>query len=205
MANRVLFRIAVLTLLVGGFVDAALSQDTRPSADSIAERMRARGIQISPEQIERARKIMEDMANGVQPDPEQIKSILGDVRKQAQTRVKETLGATDEEWQVLGPKVEKVQNLLLQNENTGMMLSRFGLGNINPGGGEQSEVQKKLQALQDLLKNKEAKVEEITAAMTEYRAAKVKAKADLEKARAELKELVTVKQEAQLMTMGLLE
>jgi DNA repair exonuclease SbcCD ATPase subunit len=206
VAGKALSWAAVLTLAVGGFVEEAVSQDTRPSADSIAERLRARGIDVSPEQIEQGRKIMEDLRNGVQPDPEQIQKILEGVRKQLQTRLKEALGATDEEWQVLGPKIEKVQKLMLQSGDGGMAMARLGMGGVNTGGGtEQTEVQKKLQALQELRKNKDASTEDIRAALKDYRDAKAKAKAELEKARAELRELLTVKQEAQLVLMGLLE
>jgi len=193
-------------LAVGGFVEEALSQSTRPSADSIAERLRARGIQVTPEQVEQGLKIIDDLRNGVQPDPEQIQKLVGEVSRQFQTRMKETLGATDEEWQALGPKIEKVQNLILQSGNAGMAIARLGVGGVNIGGGtEQTEVQKKSQALQELLKNKDASTEAIRAALKDYRDAKAKAEAELAKARAELRELVTLRQEAQLVIMGLLE
>ena len=205
-AGKVLSWAVVLTVAVGGLAQWARSQDSRPSADAIAERLRARGIQATPEQIEQGRKIMEDLRNGVQPDPEQIQRLIGDVRKQLETRLKETLGATDEEWQILGPKVEKVQALTLQNGNAGMALGRLGMGGVNLGGGtEQTDAQKKLQALEELLKTKDASPEAVAAALKEYRDAKAKAKAELEKARTELRELVTVRQEALLVNMGLLE
>ena len=178
----------------------------RPSADRIAERLRARGIEVTPEQIEQGRKIMDDLRNGVQPDPEQIQKLIGAVRTQVQSRLKETLGATDEEWQVLGPKIEKVQNLMLQAGNAGMSTGRMGMRGFNIGvGTEPTDVQKKLQALQEVLKNKDASKEDLQAAQKDYCDAKAKAKAELDKARAELKELVTIRQEAQLVTMGLLE
>jgi hypothetical protein len=209
-ANRAVYWAAVLTFVAGTFVSQAVAQDTRPGADGIAEWLRARGIQVAPEQIEQVRKVMDDLRNGVQPDPEQIQKIVADVRKQvqsqAQTRIKEALGATDEEWQVLGPKVEKVQNLTLQNANVGMGLARLGMGGFNISGGtEQPEVQKKLQALQAIMKNKDAAAEDIRAALKDYRDAKAKVKADLDKARTELRELLTLRQEALLVNMGLLE
>ena len=204
--GKTLLWAAILTLAVGGFVQMALSQDTQPSADSIAERLRARGIQVTPEQIEQGRKIMEDLRNGVQPDPEQIQKIIGEVRKQVQVRLKDALGATDEEWQVLGPKIEKVQDLMLQNGSPGTAMARLGVRGANAGGGtEQTEIQKKMKALQEILKDKDASPESIRTALKDYRDAKAKAKAEIDKARAELKELVTVKQEAQLVIMGLLE
>jgi len=207
-ASRVFSWAAVLTLVVAGFVRTAASQDTRPSAENIAERLRARGIEVTPEQIEQGRKIIEDLRNGVQPDPEQVQKIIGEVRKQAQNRLKDTLGATDEEWQVLAPKIEKVQGLMLQNQGGAVAaaLARFGAGGAVAGGQpEPSEVQKKLQALQELLRNKESSVEEVRLALAAYREAKTKAAAELEKARAELREVVTVKQEARLVALGLLE
>jgi hypothetical protein len=209
-ANRAVYWAAVLALAGGGFVSQTVAQDTRPGADGIAEWLRARGIQVAPEQIEQVRKVMDDLRNGVQPDPEQIQKIIADVRKQvqsqAQARIKEALGATDEEWQVLGPKVEKVQNLTLQSANVGMGLARLGMGGFNIAGGtEQPDVQKKLQALQAIMKNKDAAAEDIRAALKDYRDARAKVKADLDKARTELRELLTLRQEALLVNMGLLE
>lgn len=215
-ASRILSFTAVLTLVVGCFAGSAFSQDSRPSADSIAERLRVRGIEVTPEQVEQGRKIIEDLRAGVQPDPEQIQKMIAEVRKQAQSRLKESLGATDEEWQVLEPKIQKVQDLMLQTQGgaVGAALARFGVGGAGAfgaggagagGRAEPSEVQKKLQALQALVRNKDATAEDMRDAMVAYRDAKTKAAADLEKARGELKELVTVKQEARLVTLGILE
>jgi hypothetical protein len=209
--GRALSLVAVLTLAVGAFAGSGFAQDSRPSTEDISARLKARGIDVTPEQIEQGRKIMEDVRAGRQPDPEAIQKIVGEVRKAAQTRLKESLGATDEEWQVLEPKVQKVQDLMLQTQGgaIGTALARFGIGGgAAPAGGgrpEPSEVQKRLQALQDLMKNKDATAEDMRDAMVAYRDAKTKAAAELEKARGELKELVTLKQEARLVTLGILE
>ena len=210
VTRRTVRWVAILALAGGGFVSQAVPQEAKPAPDNVAEWLRTRGIQVSPEQIEQARKMMEDFSNGVQPDPEQIQKLAADIGKQvqsrAQMRIKEALGVTDAEWQVLGPKVEKVQSLLLQSSNVGMGLARMGMGGINLGGGaELSEVQKKSQALQEIMKNKDAAVEDVRAALKDYRQARDQAKAELAKARTELKELLTMRQEAQLVTMGLLE
>src|ERR1035437_1666164 len=46
------------------------------------------------------------------------------------TQIKDALGATDEEWKALQPKVEKVQTVQMQN-----MMGRFGGGRGGRGGG----------------------------------------------------------------------
>jgi Spy/CpxP family protein refolding chaperone len=217
-ANRAVRWAAIVALVAGGWilVGQAMTQDakTPPAqpqpADPMAEWLKARGIQISPEQIEQARKIIDNVQNGGQVDPEQVQKLITDVRKQvqagAQTRIKEMLESTDAEWEVLGPKVQKVQDLMLQSGNVGGGLGRFGMGGINlAGGGEQSDTQKKRQALQEIMKNKDAPVEDVRAALKDYREAQAKTKADLVKARADVKELLTMRQEAQLVRMGILE
>lgn len=139
-------------------------------------------------------------------------------RAQQAKQMQEALGATDEEFKALQPKIEKVQNLQRDVRGGGM----FGMGRgqgRRPRGGDQtqptptpapdappqSETQKALAGLTKLLDNKDTKAEDIKTALTAYRDAKAKAKADLEKAQKELKELLTVRQEAVLVTRGLLE
>ncbi|GEM_PF-1078183 len=205
----------------------AIAQDAPPSGDpmdNIAERLRQRGIDVSPEQIDRARRVMEDLRDGIQPDPNQLQQVFGDFRKQVekqrQKQLQEELGATDEEWKALGPKIEKVQTLqrLVGDDGGagapgGMPGGMFGGGpgqgmfirNADPNAAPPADIEKKSQTLQTLLDNKEAKPEAVTAALKAYRDARVKAKLDLAKARQELKDLLTVRQEAQLVTMGILE
>ncbi len=137
-------------------------------------------------------------------DPEEMKKMMEEWKKQASKQMQESLGATDDEWKVLEPKIEKVQEL------AGQVSGGYGYGRIafGPGAGDAAnvpEVTKKLLALRDLLKNKESKPDEVSAALKEYREAKAKAKEELEKARKELKELLTVKQEAALVVRGILE
>jgi hypothetical protein len=208
----------------------ATAQDAPPGGDSpdnIAERLRQRGIDVSPEQIERAQRVMEDIRDGVPPDPNQLQQIFGDIRKhvekQRQKQLQEELGATDEEWKALGPKIEKVRTLsrLVGDDGGagapgGMPGGMFGGGpggiagraslmrNLDPNA-QPADIEKKSQALQTLLDNKQAKPEAVVASLKAYRDARVKTKQDLAKAQQELKDLLTVRQEAQLVTMGILE
>jgi ElaB/YqjD/DUF883 family membrane-anchored ribosome-binding protein len=140
-------------------------------------------------------------------------------RQQMADRMKQALGATDEEWKVLQPRVEKVQTLSRQSRGgggPGFMSSRGGPGGGRggPGGSDrggppsdqpQSDVEKAANALQKVLDNKDAPVEEIKAALAALRDARAKAKQELETARKELREVLTVRQEAQCVAMGLLE
>lgn len=127
------------------------------------------------------------------------------------TRIKDALGATDDEWKALSPKVEKVQTLQMQN-----MMGRFGGGRGGRGGpggaapavdpaAPANPVRDASTELQTTLDNKESTAEQIKVKLTALRDAKAKAAADLKKAQDELRELVTVRQEAVLVTQGLLD
>jgi hypothetical protein len=141
------------------------------------------------------------------------------MRKMMEDRMKTNLGVTDDEWKVLQPKIEAVQTLRMESMMGGMR-GMFGRGprpgQPAPGGdrpaGEaapatppQSDTAKASDALSKVLENKEAKPEDIKSALQALRDAKAATKAKLEKAQKDLKEIVTVKQEAQLVMMGTLD
>ncbi len=130
-------------------------------------------------------------------------------------RIKETLQATDEEWTVLKPRIEKVQTLS-QQANVGggmrMLFARRARRAGTPEGGEAAEpapelsaVEKAIQDLQTVLANEQATPEEIAAKLTALREAREKANQELAKAQEGLRGLLAVRQEAQLVLMGLLD
>ncbi|MFB3891270.1 MAG: hypothetical protein ACE15C_04520 [Phycisphaerae bacterium] len=143
-------------------------------------------------------------------DPAQFRQRMSD-------QMKQDLGATDEEWKALQPKIEKVQTLSRAARGGGMMGMMGGMGGRMGRGGrggnqpapempaDAPETQKKMADLQKLIQNKDAKPEELKAAMTAYREAVTKAKEELAKAQKELKEVLTVRQEAVLLSRGLIE
>ena len=147
---------------------------------------------------------------GGQFDPEQI-------RQRGLEFIQEALGATNEEWAVLGPRVEKVQTLSRQTRRGGMgMFGMFGNreGREGPRRGmredvastrQLSEAEKALQELRAALENQEAKPEDIKNKLTALREAREKAKQQLDKAQQELRELLSLRQEAQLVLIGLLD
>ncbi|HAU37635.1 MAG TPA: hypothetical protein DCX07_07950 [Phycisphaerales bacterium] len=145
-------------------------------------------------------------------DPEQMRQRMEQFRQQAMERMKEMMGASDEEWKVLQPRIEKVQTLSRQAR--GGMGFRMGGRRGGRGGDqppeaatdrEQTDVEKKMSDLQKLLQNKDSKAEDIKTALTAYRDARAAVRAELEKAQKELREILTLRQEAQLVTMGMLD
>ena len=138
-------------------------------------------------------------------------------RKMAQDRMKENLGVTDDEWKALQPKIDAVQKA--QTASRGGGRGMFG-GGRRPGGQNQpqnapaaedpnappkSDIEKKREGLQTLADKKDADEKAVKDALKDYREARDKAKVDLKKAQDELKELLTPRQEAQLVLMGMLE
>ena len=123
--------------------------------------------------------------------------------------MKERLAVNDEEWKVIQPKMEKVMEARRESGGFG---GGFG-GRGGPGGGrggddanrQRSAVETASRELRDLLENKDATAEQITAKLTALREAREKAKTNLTAAQKELKEVLTQRQEAVFVTMGMLE
>jgi len=140
------------------------------------------------------------------------------MRQQMNDRMKELLGASDEEWKLLQPQIEKVQTLQRSATSRGGYGLLFGNGNNgNNGGGGRgrggqqpdntppSAVDEKSKELAAAIQNKDTKPEEYKAKLAAFRAARTQAKADLTKAQETLREVVTVRQEAVLVEIGLLD
>ena len=119
-------------------------------------------------------------------------------------RFKELLQPSDQEWQALKPRIEKVMTLSRQTGGTRMMMGNRG-GARSTNAAQVSAAEKAAGELQTALDNKNAKSGEISAKLTALRAAKKKAGKDLTDAQIALGELLTPRQEAQLVLMGLLE
>ena len=132
-------------------------------------------------------------------------------------RLKTDLGASDDEWKVLEPKVQKVMDARRETGGFGgLRMGRRG-GRGGGGGGfgggagndpnapPPTAVQQKGQDLQNVLENKDAKPDEIKSALAAYRDARAKAREDLTKAQDDLRGVLTTKQEAVLVMAGMLE
>ena len=127
-----------------------------------------------------------------------------EMRARFEARFKEQLGVNDEEWKVLQPRIEKVTNA--QRDARGGGGGGRGRGGDRGGSDQpQSAVSKASGELRTTLENKEAPAEEINAKLTALREARAKARTDLENAQKELKEVLTARQEAALVSMGMLD
>jgi hypothetical protein len=148
-------------------------------------------------------------------DPAQMRQTMND-------RYKDALGASDEEWQVLSPKIDQIQQL--QADAGGGIAGAIGLfmrgfggrmggGRGGMGGGRgftnpfasDSVMQRKLLALQEALDNKDMPAIEIKSRLAAVREEREKVRVELDKARKELIDLLTPRQEAVLFQMGILE
>jgi hypothetical protein len=133
-------------------------------------------------------------------------------RKQIAERLKTDLKVTDEEWTVLQPMIEKVTNAQRASfgGGRGFRPPGGGGGGGNTGGGGTTATSDRpgaaeASALRETLANESAPKEEIQAKMGAVRAQRKQAQADLEAAREELKKVVTLRQEAVLVGMGILD
>ena len=131
-------------------------------------------------------------------------------RKMMMDRTKERLGVSDEDWKALGPKIEKVMTLARETRSSGRRGfmgrgRRGGRNQENAADAPKSGLVKATEALLKAVDKKDATAEEIKGKLTALREAREKAKEKLAKAQAELRELLTQRQEAQLVLMGTLD
>ncbi len=148
------------------------------------------------------------------------------MRQRMAERMKELLGADDQAWKVMEPRVMKVMELNRQaNAGNRGMFGMFGRGRGGPGGpggpggdqgpqadrrgrgpqGEQTVLEKAMAQLRTTLENQSASPEDIKTQLTAVRQAREKAKQELAVAQQDLKKILTVRQEATLVEMGQLE
>ena len=115
---------------------------------------------------------------------------------------KEQLKVSDEEWTVLKPLVQAVAQKQWEQR-----MSRFrGMGRRGRGGGGEGEDNSpaEVKALREALEKEDTPATEIQAKLKALRDANKAREAELEKVREELRQVLTVRQEAQLVLMGVL-
>ena len=158
---------------------------------------------------------------GGQFDPQRMRQMMDQ-------RMKEMFGATDQEWTILGPRVTKVQELSREvggggGGRGGMMFGPMGRRGGPQGGPqgdqqgdrqggrqgmparEQTEVEKASEQLRTLLENTSASPEQIKSQLIVLRSAKEKAKQQLAVAQKDLRQVITLRQEALCVMMGMLD
>lgn len=156
-----------------------------------------------PDREERRQQRGERGERGGRFDPEQM-------RERMSQMLKERMNATDEEWEVISPRLEAVMEAQREARVGGMMGfgRRGGLGGRGgPQGADEdaSELAKASRALGETLQDENASAEQIGERLETFRAAREEAEKQLQTARGELVELLTPRQEATLVMMGVLE
>lgn len=136
-----------------------------------------------------------------------------EMRERMLNGIREQMQLGDEEWQVVKPKLERVINA--QREARGGGAGGFGPrgprgGPGGPGGGPDdqqptSEIAKASRDLRAALQDASLPAATIAEKLEAYRAARKKADAELAAAREDLKSVLTQRQEAQFVLMGMLE
>jgi type II secretory pathway pseudopilin PulG len=143
-----------------------------------------------------------------------------EMQKRMLERMKEDLQVTDKEWTVIEPRLTKVWTLSRQTRMGDMRFSGRGArgqdGNRGQRSGEgqpdqtaqtareQTPMEKIAEALRTALEDKTTKPDEIKEKLTALREAREKARQELAKAQQQLQEVLTSRQEAQLVLMGML-
>lgn len=136
-----------------------------------------------------------------------------EMRQRMNERLKEQLKVSDEEWQALQPLIEKVQRLNMQVRMSAFG-GMFGRGPGGPGGRggfagmmdtESSPVFQRASELRELLDDEGADASRIKSKLEAYRQARKALQEELAKAQEELRSVLTVRQEAVLVLMGLLD
>ncbi len=157
----------------------------------------------------------QERGRGGPRSPEEWRQRMEEFRTRIEDQLRERLGATEEEWKVLQPRMDKVQQLMRQSRGGFRgMIGRGGRGrrggdDRQPAEGtperESSDVEKKTEALQSLLDDETSSAPSIKAALAALRKARQKAQDELAVARKELRKVVTLRQEGQLVLMGMLD
>ena len=132
---------------------------------------------------------------------------MEDLRKRMDTMLKESLKASDDEWTILQPLIEKVQSKQregMTSRFSGMIGNLFGgRGQGGPGGDRSGSPES--QALKETLENSSASPDDLKAKLTALRESRKKSEAEMAAAREDLRKIVSVRQEAVLVSMGVLE
>ena len=116
-------------------------------------------------------------------------------------RYRENLGISVAEWKVVQPKVQAVMDNRISGASG--MMSFFG-GRGSRGRDDSSTEKTPTSELRDLLEKDAPSKEEIKAKLAAYRADRKAREAKLKKAQEDLRQLLTLKQEAQAVLSGLL-
>ncbi len=145
--------------------------------------------------------------DGGPPDPEQMRAMMD-------TRIKKAMSVSDDAWATLQPLIDKVEDLEHQSDTGPMMHGPphpddDGDDHDGPGGDDDdhphSPVETAISNLKKVLADKSSTDDAVQTAMTAVEDAEKKVKEQLVAARKELKAAVTLRQQATLVALGVLD
>lgn len=136
-------------------------------------------------------------------------------RQRMNEHLKAALKVSDEEWSVIQPLLEKVQIKMRESMQNrfGMMGGRRRVQVPNASGDNNANLHARpaapkfpeMEALQKALENESTSPEELKAKLQALREERKKSTAELEQAQEDLRKVLTQRQEATLVMMGLLQ
>jgi hypothetical protein len=193
----------------------AVMQQVRQTFQTIVQNMIAKGID--------PRQFFQQLQSGADPsdiakqmvdqgliDQRSLTDLQASVQKLTTGQIRGQLGATDDEWVVLDPMIRKVMTAqaVVQRARGGM--GGGGMGGLmggfmavqTPTGADLTRATKTLRAALDA---KNVSSEEVNVALATLRNVRSRAAAELVNAQKDLTSAVTVRQEAVLVRLGLLE
>ena len=126
------------------------------------------------------------------------------IHQRSMERIKEAVTTSEDEWKALEPKLDEIVKL---SREAGVYTSfrRRRSSSTTDAQTPLTGVAKATQDLETTLGDEKAKPEEITAKLTALRDARKKAKEELATARKSASDLVNLRQEAQLVLLGILD
>lgn len=127
------------------------------------------------------------------------------MRQRMMERMREQFAVKDDaEWKLISERIEKVNDARRESMMRGMGMMFGGRGGRGPGGPGGGEAMPEQEALQKAI-DANASSDEIKSKLAKYRDALKAKEANLSKAQDELREVLSAKQEAQAVLMGLLK
>ena len=222
--------------------DAGQASSSRPREvqkliDYAKDPERLRQAMTDPQQVQELLGLMEsETVREYFRDPERMRELMSEInivqlgqvmqgvdmsliRRAAAARwldrLKKQLGATDDEWKVLGPKIEQIVQLREEARAGVRGFNAGGFGGGGPrgfGGGlggpssaEGAEVAEAAAALRDGLRDPDVPDRDRRLLLEDYRRAREKSRKCVTQAESELRDLLTPRQEAILVNLGLSE
>lgn len=132
-------------------------------------------------------------SEGIMDGRRSFEERLRRMREESFERLQKVLNATDKEWQVIRPRLRTVFDLVSPEKTMGP--------NLEP----RTDVDVKKQALRKILQDEKAETQQIKDCLTALRAAQENARQERLRAQKSLREILSVRQEAELALQGLLD